>query len=345
MRIYLQQKSRGIALMVVMIAVFVLAVLAAGFAYSMKVETKLAMNAQNETSDIRAALSGIAIASMKLSISGNYPYNALTQQWAGGSGDECDTNNPLDPALLDNFSPDGRKVTVKITDLERKFNINAASQPILDAALNGVLGVDAGEAPSIVAAIQDWIDPDEMTVNGAESDYYQSLNPPYYSKNAPIDDLSELLLVRGITQEMYWGPAATNHSAAVFQQKDRFGRVIEEPTYPVGLVDLFTPISSGRVNANTASAEVLRLIGFTEADADDFISRRDMAPFHSLAEAKAQAPPNLAPAMDRYCDPNCKSSTFEVEVTVEGSNSRFFAILARNNPKDIQILSFYWIDQ
>jgi general secretion pathway protein K len=345
MRIHLRQKSRGIALMVVMIAVFVLAVLAGGFAYSMKVETKLAMNAQNETSDIRAALSGIAIASMKLSMSGNCPYSALTQQWAGGSGDECDTNNPLDSSLLDDFSPDGRKVTVKITDLERKFNINAANQTILDAALNGVLGVDAGEAPSIVAAIQDWMDPDEMTVNGAESDYYQSLNPPYYSKNAPIDDLSELLLVRGITQEMYWGQVATNHSAAVFQQKDRYGRVIDQPSYPVGLVDLFTPISSGRINVNTASAEVLRLIGFTEADANDFISRREMAPFHSLAEAKAQAPPNLAPAMDRYCEPNCKSSTFEVEVTVEGSNSRFFAIVARNNPKDIQILSFYWIDQ
>jgi len=27
----------------------------------------------------------------------------------------------------------------------------------------------------------------------------------YYAKNAPIDDLSELLLVKGVTPEMYWG--------------------------------------------------------------------------------------------------------------------------------------------
>ena len=46
----------------------------------------------------------------------------------------------------------------------------------------------------------DWIDPDNnQHVGGAESDYYESLDPPYQAKDGPMDDLSELLLVRGIT--------------------------------------------------------------------------------------------------------------------------------------------------
>ena len=43
-----RSSQNGIALIIVMISVMVLTVLAAGFAYSMKVETKLARNANNE---------------------------------------------------------------------------------------------------------------------------------------------------------------------------------------------------------------------------------------------------------------------------------------------------------
>src|SRR5690242_15670283 len=50
--------ASGIALMVVMIAVFVLSVLAGAFAYSMKVETKLAMNANNDDTMLWLGRSG-----------------------------------------------------------------------------------------------------------------------------------------------------------------------------------------------------------------------------------------------------------------------------------------------
>ena len=39
----------GIAMVIVMISIFVLSILAGGFAYSMKVETRLARNANSET--------------------------------------------------------------------------------------------------------------------------------------------------------------------------------------------------------------------------------------------------------------------------------------------------------
>ena len=341
MKITWRQPERGIALMVVMIAVFVLAALAGAFAYSMKVETKLAINAQHETADVWLGRSGVEVARWALAQQMSCPYASLNQKWAGGAGDDCDTNSPLADISLDNFQLGGRRIGIKITDLERKFNINTADQNVLQQALT-LMGLDASEIPGVTGSILDWIDPDDVPhVDGAESDYYQSLHPPYYAKNRPMDDLSELLLVRGVTEEMYWGSASTNHAGAAFQQTDRFGRPVEEPAYAVGLVDLFTPFSSGRINVNTASAEVLQLIpGIDENMAGIIVQQRDQAPFHSLNEVPV--PQQLRPQLNSYCDPQCQSRTFSVEVDVEGSNRRFYAILGRNNPRDIQVLSFYW---
>ena len=58
-------------------------------------------------------------------------------------------------------------------------------------------------------------------MGGAESDYYQSLDPPYYAKNGPIDELSELLLIKGIRDapELYWGSDATNHISPILQKE------------------------------------------------------------------------------------------------------------------------------
>ena len=45
-------------------------------------------------------------------------------------------------------------------------------------------------------------DPD-LDLLGAESGYYESLDPPYTAKNGPIDSLGELLLIKGVTPIVY----------------------------------------------------------------------------------------------------------------------------------------------
>jgi type II secretory pathway component PulK len=55
-------------------------------------------------------------------------------------------------------------------------------------------------------AILDWLDADDTTRdNGAESDYYGSLTPPYAARNGPIQSIDELLLVRGVTPQLLYG--------------------------------------------------------------------------------------------------------------------------------------------
>ena len=58
----------------------------------------------------------------------------------------------------------------------------------------------------IASAILDWIDEDDdPRAYGAESDYYSTLESPYYAKNAPLESLDELLLVRDVTPDLLYG--------------------------------------------------------------------------------------------------------------------------------------------
>ena len=65
------------------------------------------------------------------------------------------------------------------------------------------------EPLTIINSVKDWIDSgddDAITgLNGAESDYYQDLDPPYTCKNGPITHIDELALIRGITPELLKG--------------------------------------------------------------------------------------------------------------------------------------------
>jgi general secretion pathway protein K len=60
-------------------------------------------------------------------------------------------------------------------------------------------------APEPVQAILDWIDPDTETrfPNGAEDDYYTEQQPAYRAGNRPLLSVRELLLIKGITAEIY----------------------------------------------------------------------------------------------------------------------------------------------
>ena len=67
------------------------------------------------------------------------------------------------------------------------------------------LGSPPEEANRIVDSILDWKDEDDLhRLNGAESDYYQSLPHPYKARNADFESLEELLLVKGVTPDILY---------------------------------------------------------------------------------------------------------------------------------------------
>src|SRR5262245_60442457 len=197
-----QSESSGIALVIVMIVIIVLGVLAGGFAYSMKVETKLSQNSGFENDLEWLGRSGVELARYILTETlnvPNEPWDSLNQRWAGGP---MGTNDNILSVSLENNELGPGIFNIKIIDLERKVNItliNEVSDPILQQALN-MVGADPADISTITDSYLDWIDIDENPhLSGAESaDYVNRPNPgysPYVAKNGPIDDLSELLLI------------------------------------------------------------------------------------------------------------------------------------------------------
>ncbi len=350
-----------------MIAIFVLTMLAGGFALSMKVETRLARNANSETEIEWLGRSAVECARWELAqqyMISQEQYDGLDQVWAGGPGGIGTSNSPLADFQhrIETHDPSGAvrgTATWTIVDYERKVNINVATEPILQQAMS-VMQADPALMTPVVNSILDWVDPNTGShrIQGAKSDYYQSLDPPYSCKDGPIDDLSELLLIKGVTPELYWGISVTNHQPGLFNpQGSRYGSQAGLPGYIVGLTNLFTPLSVGKININTASAEVLQTIpGVTREAAEGIVNGRSgeddgsglMGPYRNIAQI--QRVPEVAPIMSRqiqmFCD--VRSYTFEVQVDAEvaGYHRHFVGVIGRppGNPRGIQVLNFYWTD-
>jgi general secretion pathway protein K len=359
MKITLRQKSDGIAIFIVLISIMALTAMAFVFASQMKVETKLAMNSNNESELEWTGRSGIEFARWMLALETSLPGagqrgDSLGQRWAHGTAETNDILASIPDTVVIN---DHASFDWHITDCESKMNINTSvnNEALMTQAMI-LISIDASEIPTIIASIQDWIDPDDEThVNGAESEYYQTLDPPYFAKNGPIDDLSELLLVKGITTDIYFGPNSTNHPPSRFQGRQSGvnpGGIANAPAVSVGLVDIFTPISSGLVNINTASATTLRMLGLDEGSANKIISLRagpdgvdgteDDVPFANTGEIiNAGLPNGIAQQFMSFL--TVRSSTFEVRIDAKVGQSRrtYFATIHRD-ARTSQILNMHW---
>ena len=347
----------GIALIIVMLVVVVLAVLAGGFAYSVKVETTLARNASHDYDYDWLGRSGVELARYVVGQQANIPnepYDALNQKWAGGP---MGTNEALAAVSLTDVRLGPGTFNVKIVDCERKVNINTASPQILAQALK-LCGVDVSEAGQVSDSILDWIDPDNQTrPNGAEGDYYLSLNPPYQGKNGPLDDLTELMLIRGVVPDMFYGTDLSQ----IDVPRSVTGRALAVnkytgPIYTNALRDMFTTTSVGKVNLNTASALVLQVIGGMDAaTAQAVIARRagldgqdgteDDMPFRSPAELGGLLginPQQALPMAQRLF--SIRSSTFEISVDVDigGQKRTMVALIYRASARDVRTLYTHW---
>ena len=359
MTIHCHKRERGIALIIVLIVIAILAVLAGNFAASMKVETMLARNASFDSEFEWLGRSGIEVARAVLGEI-KEPYIALNQKWAGGN----DTNGAFADFDLHHFpiGESGRFVDIEIEDQERYFNINMADEMILGQALN-LIGVDAAQRSTIIDSILDWKDPDDNNhMSGAESsDYKNSPWLPHVAKNGPFDDMSELLLVRGITEQpqIYSRAYASPGSSAISRHSRFDASKFQEVAYETTLTDLFTTISGKAVNINTCSVKVLQLL---LPEIDDTIANNlingpggrngpdgapntpDDTPFRSVQELGRtgiiQGP--ALQALSRLC--SVQSLVFKVNVKVElgGMTRTYHAFLRRNSQRDIQMLCMDW---
>lgn len=373
MRIEVQRRDRGIALIIVMMVILVLSVLAGGFAYSMKVETRLARNTSWESDMEWLGRSGVEYGKHVLALTRMSPqpenmYSGLNQVWAGGPPNP--TNELLAEIKLKDHQLGPGKFTVTIQDMERKFNLSALtegnpmSQPVLERALL-LVGADSSDIPTIIDSYFDWIDPDDKPhLAGAESDFYLRMPAPYYAKNGPIDDIHELLLIKGMNERIF------GETRPTFQNRGAFGTPSQplRPTsaYPqnvpgatgsgAGLKDIFVPFhgAGSQVNINTASAEVLEVAGLEPQMASAVVSARngpdgqagtdDDIPFININEALGVMGADAATAAPLMRMFTIQSRVFEIKVEAQiGTYIRTFtALVDVRSPREVQTLSFGW---
>src|ERR1700679_133032 len=97
--------------------------------------------------------------------------------------------------------PSGNAVVEMIPE-SSKLNVNQATVEDLTKVITVVSG-DAERAHEIAMAIVDWRSGSAGPT--AFDEYYFSLNPTFQARHASFEDIEELLFVRGMTPEIYYG--------------------------------------------------------------------------------------------------------------------------------------------
>jgi general secretion pathway protein K len=99
--------------------------------------------------------------------------------------------------------------------------------------------LDEETVDDLVDALKDWMDPDhEVTGFGAENSFYQTLDKPYACKNGPVDSLEELLLVRGISRELFYGTDERPGISAYLTTQGNDGKININTAHPLVLMAL-----------------------------------------------------------------------------------------------------------
>jgi general secretion pathway protein K len=187
----LRRGQRGIALILVLWLTIMLTVIASGFAFSMRNEALSARNALS-LAQARAAANG-AIERMAFELSRpRYP-----TAWASDGQPR-------------KWREDDVEIVASAVDESSKIDINAAPDTLLRGLLEHVAGTDPRTTASIVDAIQDWRDPDDIKrPNGAEEADYRMAGLKQKPANAPFETVSELARVMGVTPAVYARIAAS----------------------------------------------------------------------------------------------------------------------------------------
>ena len=99
------------------------------------------------------------------------------------------------------------QVSVLATDEGGKINLNTAEAYVLINLLKIAGRLDPAQAKRTAYAIIDYRDPDDFVSEfydrGSERDMYQSAGLAFRPKNAPLEFIGELMLVKGMTKEIY----------------------------------------------------------------------------------------------------------------------------------------------
>lgn len=242
-----RKDKRGVVLILVLSMIALFSAMIITFSSDEGLDIELAYNFHDSIQAQYIALAGVEAA--KVILDQDEPsQDSLDDQWA---------EFPVYAATASGYL-NGAQLTGTITDECSKFDLNSLAIKDSYTELRKQqfqrfftlqnIDITTEELEDLTLSIIDWLDTDsEVTMGGAEDEYYLSLEPPYHCKNAPMDSIEEILLVKGMKSEYFFG--TENYD---------------------GLKNYVTVGTSGKININTASEMVLK--GISEHFNDDVVS-------------------------------------------------------------------------
>ncbi len=185
--------------------------------------------------------------------------------WGTASSRFFDYQHYRDKPRL-NFSYPSGDVVVEMMPEAAKLDINHASGEDLVRLITVVSG-DPQRAQEIAGAIQGG-------GSGASESLFQAPGPTLRPPGASFEQIEELLLVRGMTPELYYGNYVANADGSLSPRG--------------GLRDSLSVWGSpGPFDANAVSPALLEALGAAPGAIAQLVQRRAQQPFHDLSEVAA----------------------------------------------------------
>jgi general secretion pathway protein K len=152
-----------------------------------------------------------------------------------------------------------------------KLNINTASEDEL-YRVTAVVSGDPVQARSIAQAIVDWRSP---TAGGSPLDsFYLAMGPTFRPRHASFEEIEELLLVHGMTPELFYGNFANDSEGRLYARG--------------GLRDCLSVWGGhGPYDINTSSPALMEAIGIAPAAIAQILARRYVLPFKNMGEVQS----------------------------------------------------------
>lgn len=223
------KKTNGSVLILVLWTLFFLTSLAVTTGIYVSAGLTIAREIKARTSARFLALAGVKRAIMEVMHDTNW-WDGLEETWSRGVSvnDDWNVENGFyivyasSDAQNRNLNSIQKNEFLGLEDEEKRVNINTAPNGLLSALIEIVCGVNSMVASEIAASIVDWRDEDDIvTPGGAENAFY--LRNGYPCANEAFRSVYELLLVKGITPEIYeqlvpfvtiWGTGKINLNTA-----------------------------------------------------------------------------------------------------------------------------------
>jgi len=292
-------EQRGLALVIVLLVLSLLLTIAGEFALAMRLEGTTTLNFRASVASTYLAEAAYQRALVELASE----VVAHERDPQGQLVFRRSRTDPPKPVARQDIALGPGRFSYRITDEESRLNLNNATREQLMRLLQE-LGVERQAQDVIADSVLDWKDAnEEHRLNGAESDYYLALPLPYKSKNDKFTSVEELLQVRGVTPQIFYG---TQEAA---------------PGKCRGLVDCLTVADTTQININTASDTILTVTGnYAQAEVDLLKQGRPYVDLRML-------PSNLA-GRARF---TVRSSSFRIEATgeVPGQGRRTLRVIVQ----------------